>query len=82
MPSPPRSQTFLRLLPFLRRLRFPQLFALTAGLFLLNLFLPDPILLVDELLLGLLTLMLGSLKVAKEPPPAKPPEKNVTPAGQ
>ncbi|WP_227814469.1 DUF6116 family protein [Nitrogeniibacter aestuarii] len=43
------------------RLRFPQLLALTAGLFILDLFVPDPIPLADELLLGLATLLLANL---------------------
>jgi len=42
------------------RLRFPQLLALTAALFLLDLIVPDPIPFADELLLGLATLLLGS----------------------
>ena len=44
------------------RLRFPYLFLLTAGLFLLDLFLPDVVPLVDEIFLGLSALMLGSWK--------------------
>jgi hypothetical protein len=46
---------------FLRRLnlRFPTLFALFALLTLLDLVLPDPLPLVDELGLALLTLLLG-----------------------
>ena len=44
------------------RLRFKQLFFLTAGLFILDLFLVDPIPLLDEAILGLLTLLFGSLK--------------------
>ena len=48
------------LLAFASRLRFPWLFALTAGLFLLDLVVPDAIPFVDELLLGLGTLLLGS----------------------
>lgn len=53
------SSTLLR---FAAGLRFPTLFAVAAGLFLLNLVVPDPIPLVDELLLGLLTLVLASVK--------------------
>ncbi len=41
-------------------LRFPTLFLLTAGLFLLDLLVPDAIPLADELLLGLATALLGS----------------------
>jgi len=44
------------------RLRFPYLFALTALLFALNLFLPDPFPFADELLMGLVAVLLGSLR--------------------
>lgn len=53
------------LAPFLawaRRLRHPALFKLVAGLFLLTLFIPDPIPFVDEILLALATMALGSWK--------------------
>ena len=55
----PISAIFLR---FARRLRFPTLFFLTAGLFALDLAVPDMVPFVDELLLGLGTLLLGSLR--------------------
>jgi len=58
------------LLAFASRLRFPWLFALTAGLFLLDLLVPDVIPLVDELLLGLATLLLGSWRKRRNPPPS------------
>ncbi|MGY0504645.1 DUF6116 family protein [Luteimonas sp. e5] len=51
--------------PFLawaRKLKFPALFKLVAGLFLLTLVVPDPIPFIDEILLGLGTLLLASLK--------------------
>ena len=51
------------LLQWAGRLRFPQLFALTAGLFLVDLIIPDPIPFADELLLGLLTLLFASWRV-------------------
>jgi hypothetical protein len=54
---------------FASRLRFPQLFLLTAGLFLLNLLIPDLVPFVDEILLGLLSLMLASWR---KPPPKDP----------
>lgn len=44
------------------RLRFPALFMLTAALFVVNLVVPDPLPFVDEILLGLVTLMLGAWK--------------------
>ena len=48
-------------------LRFPWLFALTAGLFLLNVMIPDAVPLVDEILLALGALLLSGLK--KKPKP-------------
>ncbi|MFW6199727.1 MAG: DUF6116 family protein [Gemmatimonadota bacterium] len=47
---------------FLSRLRFPQLFVLTVVVFLVDLAVPDAIPFVDEILLGLGSLVLGSLK--------------------
>lgn len=58
------------LIAFASRLRFPWLFALTAGLFLLDLVVPDAIPFVDELLLGLGTLLLGSWRKRRSPPPS------------
>ena len=60
------------------RLRFPQLFAVAATIFLLDLLIPDLVPFVDEVLLGLLTVMLGMLQ-RKTPPPSKPQMKDVTP---
>lgn len=47
---------------FAGRLRFPTLFAITAALFVVNVLVPDPIPFVDEILLALGTLLLGSLR--------------------
>jgi hypothetical protein len=44
------------------RLRFPYLFLLTAALFVLNLFIPDAIPMADELIMGLVAVLLGSLR--------------------
>ncbi len=52
----------LPVLEWARRLRYPTLFKLTAGLFALTLFIPDPLPGVDELLLGLGTLLLANWK--------------------
>jgi hypothetical protein len=52
---------------FASKLRRPYLFGLTAALFVINLFVPDFIPFIDEILLGLATLFLGSLK-KKDPP--------------
>ncbi|HED4874518.1 DUF6116 family protein [Stenotrophomonas sp. YIM B13575] len=61
----------LPVLQWARRLRYPTLFKLTAGLFALTLLIPDPIPFVDELMLGLGTLLLANWKSrsAATPPP-------------
>jgi len=64
---------------FASRLRFPQLFFLTAALFLVDLLIPDLIPFVDELLLGLMAVLFGMWQ-QKTQPPTKPPMKDVTPA--
>lgn len=56
MPNPVSSG----LLRFAGRLRFPQLFLLTAALFLLDLVIPDLLPFADELLLGLLTVLFAT----------------------
>lgn len=58
MPSP----LLVPFLAFARRLRFPTLFKVTAGLFLLTLVVPDPIPFVDEILLALGALLLANWK--------------------
>ncbi len=47
---------------YARRLRYPKLLALTAVLFGADLVLPDVLPFVDEILLGLLTVLFGSLR--------------------
>ena len=49
------------------RLRFPYLFALTAVLFVVNLFVPDAIPMADELVMGLVALLFGSIRKKKSP---------------
>ncbi|MDO5610256.1 MAG: hypothetical protein Q4G62_05700 [Pseudomonadota bacterium] len=51
--------------PFLnwaRKLKYPTLFKIVGALFVVTLFVPDPIPFLDEILLGLTTLMLAKLK--------------------
>jgi len=43
-------------------LRFPYLLLLTLALFVLNLFVPDVIPLVDEIIMGLVAVLLASLR--------------------
>ena len=65
------------------RLKFPQLLAITATLFVLDLLIPDLIPFADEILLGLATALfaLWREEVPAAPVPEKRPEKNVTPPG-
>lgn len=55
---------------FAARLRFPALFALVAGLFVIDVLVPDVVPFFDELMLALGTLLLGSLKKRR---PGSPP---------
>lgn len=56
------------LLGWLGRLSFPRLFLVTAALFGITLVVPDPLPFVDELLLGLGTLLLANWKNRKGAP--------------
>lgn len=64
--SPSSFSPIKWLLAFAGRLRFPQLFLLIATIFGLDLLIPDVIPFVDEILLGLLTTLLGSMRKKKE----------------
>lgn len=68
------SPMLLPLLEWARRLRYPTLFKVTAGLFLVTLVVPDPIPFIDEILLGLGTLLLANWKRRRDTtePPALP----------
>ncbi len=57
---------------FASRLRFPALFGLLAGLFVLDVLVPDMIPFVDEVLLALGTLLVGSLRKREHKSPASP----------
>ena len=65
------KRTVLGMLPqMVGGLRFPQLFVLTLALFLLDVVIPDLVPFVDEILLGLASLLLASWK--KKPAPTAP----------
>lgn len=51
---------------FLGRLRFPQLFGITVVVFVIDVFVPDGLPFADEIFLGLMSLVLGSLRKRKE----------------
>lgn len=62
------------ILSFLGRLSFPRLFILAASLWALDMVIPDFIPFIDELLLGIGTLLLASFRKRKEPDQGpKPP---------
>lgn len=50
---------------YVSKLSFPRLFLLTGALFVLNLIVPDPLPFIDEILLGLGTLLLANLRGKK-----------------
>ncbi len=62
------NPTLLPLLNWARKLRYPTLFKVTCALFLVDLVVPDFIPFVDEILLGLGTLLLANWKERKTPP--------------
>ena len=51
------------------RLRFPYLLGLTVILFVFNLFMPDAVPLIDEVIMGLIAALLASLKKPAEKTP-------------
>jgi len=57
-----------RLLGYLESLRFPWLLLVTAVLFLVSVLVPDAFPFIDEIVLALLTVLLGRLK--RKVPPA------------
>ena len=60
---------------FASGMRFPTLFKLCAGLFLVDLVIPDLVPFADEILLALLTLLVGAFRKRREATPgaATPP---------
>ncbi len=52
-------------LAFANQLKFKYLFFLVTGLFVIDLFVPDMIPLIDEIILGLLTIILANWKKEK-----------------
>jgi hypothetical protein len=53
---------------FASRLRFPKLFAITLTILVIDVLLPDVIPFVDEILLALVTALLGSWKRSRTKP--------------
>ncbi len=67
------------LLRWASRLKFPYLFAITAVLFVVNLFIPDAVPFADEIIMGLVALLLGSLKKKNKPAGDEPQQRPSAP---
>lgn len=76
MKTPARSPLTALIQRFLPRLRYPYLFLILGGLFLVDLVVPDPIPLVDELMLAMLTFIAATFTTRRE---EVPPPKDITP---
>jgi len=70
----PISALINRLIP---GIRYPWLLAILTGLLAIDLVVPDPVPLLDEVVLGLLTFLAASWRIRKGD--ADPPPKDVTP---
>lgn len=70
-PAAPASRNPIArlLLGWLGGLRFPQLFLIFAGLFAVDFVMPDLIPFVDEILLGIATLLFASLRRRRDDQP-------------
>ncbi len=80
MTDSPQSLTE-RLQRFAGQLKSSTLLLLVTSLFVLDLVIPDPLPFIDEIMLGIMAVLIARWQSRrKEPPPApKPPPKNVTP---
>ena len=72
----PQKTLIATLLRFAGRMRFPTLFWITAGLFLLDLVVPDVVPFADEILLGLGALVLSRWRKPEEPANGSDPAEN------
>ena len=69
------------ILGWARKRRFPTLLLFTGGLFAVDLLVPDFVPFIDELLLGLGTLILARWKDRRQLPPSAPPPIGPPPNG-
>jgi hypothetical protein len=74
--TPTRSPLTALLERFLPRLRYPWLVLALGGLLLVDLVVPDPLPLVDEIALALLTIIAASLRSGRAD---RPPPRDITP---
>ena len=73
-PTSPITALVSRLIP---GLRYPWLFAILAGLFAIDLVVPDPIPFLDEVVLAVLTFLAASWRTRQDD--ERPPPKDITP---
>jgi hypothetical protein len=76
MSSPARSPLTAVVNRILSRMRYPYLFLILGALFLVDLVVPDPIPLVDEILLAVLTFIAATFTTREN---AEPEPRDVTP---
>jgi hypothetical protein len=76
MASPTSSPLTALVTKILPRMRYPYLFLILGGLFLVDLLVPDPVPLVDEILLAVLTFIAATFTTRKE---AEPEPRDITP---
>ncbi len=81
MKATPGGPVSLLLQRFLPRLKYPWLFLIMLLLFLADLVVPDFLPFVDEVMLGLLTVLVGSWRTRHEVPEEPLPLKDVTDLG-
>ena len=73
---PGKSPLAMLVQRFLPNLRYPYLFLILGGLFLLDLVVPDPIPMLDEVLLAVLTFIAATFRTRNDD---RPPPRDVTP---
>ena len=80
MSSTPRSPLTALVNRLLPRMRYPYLFLVLGALFLVDLVIPDPVPLVDEILLAVLTFIAATFTTRRDTDPEArditPPEEN------
>ena len=73
-PTSPITALVSKLIP---GIRYPWLFAILAGLFAIDLVVPDPIPFLDEIVLAVLTFLAASWRTRQDD--ERPPPKDITP---
>lgn len=73
-PTSPIAALVSRLIP---GIRYPWLFAILAGLFAIDLAVPDPVPFLDEVVLAVLTFLVASWRTRQDD--TRPPPRDITP---